>query len=251
MPVQARGRRSTTTQDGLGRYYTERPLARAIVRMLPFNLAEVVAEPHAGDGRFLAPLVEKNRKGHRLQLFANDLDPDAPIHHLQDPPFEVRRRDFLDGSEVLGTTDRPCSWADWPQPDWMIGNPPYSIRVLKFNADGSPKWKRHRKTGALVLEHGAPVQASKSVEVGTDHVLRMLELSRRHVVVLMPSQFSFGESRYDRLWSRHPLRRKIDIVGRPSFTGSGTSSSDYSVFWFDKYYTGDPLHGWLTGWRAA
>lgn len=216
----AKGRRQTATQDPLGRYYTPQPLARAILDRFHFRGVRVVLEPHGGDGRLLGALHELDRElSLGLDLYALDLDPDAPVLQHETTAFQAAHGDFLAAG---------CLPYTWPNPDLIYMNPPYSVRLP---AKGKAK--------------------AKSVEVGTEHVLRALGLAR-YVIAIMPSGFATGSERYERLWSKGLLERELQIVGRPSFTGTGTSSSDYTAFYFDGQR--DPAKpvekGWLRGWRS-
>lgn len=88
----------------LDAYYTPRPLASFLVGLLPIEPGELVLEPSAGGGSFVAALVKCTD-----EVIALDLNPDAPALGM------VR------GAAVDFLSVRPKT-----RPRWVIGNPPYN-----------------------------------------------------------------------------------------------------------------------------
>lgn len=94
-------------------YFTPPTLAKAIVARLVerhlLRVGQTVWEPHAGTGSFVRPLAAAG-----LLVYASDLG-DAP-----------------DAADVRGTVASADGWDaregfPWPdQPDWIVGNPPFS-----------------------------------------------------------------------------------------------------------------------------
>ena len=60
------------------------------------------------------------------------------------------------------------------------------------------------------------------------HVLKALELSRR-AVVLVRVNFLYGIKRYEKLWTRRALSRKVILPRRPHFSGAGGPRHDFCV----------------------
>ena len=87
----------------LDAYYTPRKLASFLVGLLPIQPHDLILEPSAGGGAFVAALVQKSS-----QVVAIDLNPDAPA-------LEMVGSAVCDFLEVLPPNP----------PDWIIGNPPY------------------------------------------------------------------------------------------------------------------------------
>jgi hypothetical protein len=75
-----------------------------------------------------------------------------------------------------------------------------------------------------------------------------VSLGRAPLVCLLLRASILGGQARRALWREHPPRRVWSVVGRPSFTGGGTDSSEYVVVLWDRYWTDDPRLGWLT-WR--
>ena len=99
---------------------------------------------------------------------------------------------------------------DWLKPTWVVGNPPY------LDAEA--------------------------------HTRHALSISRK-VVFLLRSSFSSSRRRIP-FWTEHPPRHVWQLAQRPSFTGGGTDNSEYSVYFWDKDWTGPTTYtpGW--DWTA-
>lgn len=214
----------------LGRYYTDDQVARSIVfdlhdrGLIDFARIEYVLEPSAGGGAFVRALCDlRERRGLTYRILALDVDPRASAREWADD-FHVG--DFLD----------PTTWPDrWPQHvGAAIGNPPYSIREPKIGADGEPlRYPATRKVKGQVEPHPKAGQIEERViEVGTDHALRCLEVAARSALVFRQG-FAGGAERFARLWSRGVLANEDVLCPRPSFTGGGTDSCEYSSFLLD------------------
>ncbi|MEO1715772.1 MAG: hypothetical protein AAFR76_01560 [Planctomycetota bacterium] len=97
------------------RYYTEDPLASAIIGELGYFLSGNIWEPHAGGGAFTRPLLQLAA---RRKLIISDLDPEAAAYDTTDPWAVIWR-----GVDFLGATAEDI--AQTYKPQWIIGNPPY------------------------------------------------------------------------------------------------------------------------------
>lgn len=207
-----------------GAYYTDRRVARAIVRRLPFEPGQIVLEGHAGSGVFLEELITRSREDDLdLQLLAMDVDDRAPALAIGSPRYRQACQSFL---------DRPVDWTsaktgithriqtadpypeDWPAPDWVIGNPPFGVKLPN----------RIRKSPVGVAEA---------------HCWRALELTRRHVVFILRTGFLNASTRRDPggLLFEHPPRGVWLLTPRPSFTRVGNDMASYCVVWWDREWS--------------
>ncbi len=85
------------------------------------------------------------------------------------------------------------------RPVWVVGNPPYN----------------------------------KALE----HVTHALNMADQHVAFLLRLGFLESKKRLE-FWRRWPCRKVFVLVERPSFTGGGTDSAAYALFWWDKGHRG-------------
>jgi hypothetical protein len=103
----------------------------------------------------------------------------------------------------LCDTSRAGCWLEQPEfpaPDWwVIGNPPYG------DAEA--------------------------------HVRKALAMQPAGVAMLLRLSF-IGSRGRSKLFAEHPLSELAVVVGRPSFTGGGTDSSEYGLFIWRDHHTG-------------
>ena len=97
------------------------------------------------------------------------------------------------------------------KPRWIVGNPPYNA-------------------------------AQK-------HVEHALEASAQHVAFLLRLGFLESKKRLG-FWRRHPCRKVFALSERPSFTGGGTDSAAYALFWWDKNHRG-PTEMEIVSWKTS
>lgn len=90
------------------------------------------------------------------------------------------------------------------------------------------------------------------------HARRALELSNRHVFLLLRLAFLSSQGRRA-FWKEFPARRVWVLSERPSFTPDGkTDRYDYAWFWWDKAWIAahDQMHrpfgrlDWIWEWRG-
>ncbi len=77
------------------------------------------------------------------------------------------------------------------------------------------------------------------------HVEHALDVSGRHVAMLLRLGFLAGQKRGRELWELWPPRCVWVLSKRPSFTGGGTDSTDYGWIWWDKRHQGATTLEWL------
>lgn len=215
--------RAIIPYSATGSYYTDEQLTIAALALWDFTAKDVILEQHVGGGAWAEAALQLRA---RPRVYATDVNPNAVGLTL--PGLAgARVRDAL----------APLP-ATWPIPTWIVGNPPYSITVPVLDKAGQQK--RHpetRKRGGVVEPHPkAGELVSKHVETATRHVAHALELTGRHVLYLLPVTFLGGRKRLA-LFARRRLRSVTVLVPRPSFTGSGTDSNEYGLFWFDREWT--------------
>jgi len=222
----------------LATYYTDPRVAHAVVRYLSSTVrggldGRIVTEGHGGGGAFVEALLGA---GARVQV----LDRDERASALAWPGIERSEvRSFL----------APMP-AEWPRPDLVVGNPPYTIRVPKAYTDPEDRDElAEARWEAVQAAASVPRKQTKPLEVATDHVLRAIE-EAPVVAFVMGSGFQDGVKRYGRLHARGLLDEVLRLVPRPSFNGGGTDSagSDLLIWRRDRDPCEPARHGWLR-WR--
>lgn len=227
--MSATGRPSTGDYREHGAYYTRREVAAAIVNRLPLKDGDVILEPSSGKGGFLEALIaRREREGLKLELLAMDIDPKALTMTVRNPKFRRSVQSFLtepvDFTHKSGSVHR-VQTADpyppsWPRPNWVIGNPPYGVKL--------------------------PDEIRKpAVPVAEPHCWRALELTLQHVVFVLRGGFmaSAGRNRKGGLLDVHPERGTSRLSPRPGF-GGGTDMATYVAAWWDSQWSsagGDPF----------
>lgn len=237
--MTARGR-AGAPYEALGAYHTDPDLARAVVATLALRRGDVVLEPSGGGGAFVEALIERSdREQLELEILVMDVDPEAPVHLVPSPRFRRSVQSFLDkrrtwlskltGERHLVHAGDPWP-SDWPRPRWIVGNPPFGVKL--------------------------PDDVCRaSIPVVEDHVRRALELTTEHVVYVLNAHYLGSSGRVRGIHRAWPPRSVRVLDPRPSFTGTGTDSALYVLCWWDKTWTPPPpdaphraAFGWLT-WR--
>ena len=77
-----------------------------------------------------------------------------------------------------------------------------------------------------------------------EHIRHALSITERHVVFLLRLALLESQKRAP-LWAETPLRKVFVLQKRPSFTGGGTDSAAYGLFWWDKQWSDEGRIGWL------
>lgn len=174
----------------LCKLYTPDACAKAIVGYLPIERDCWVHEPHSGGGSFLRALDPLP-----VRLTATDISPDENVSFRDGQVPE--QADFLQWQPPEGN------------PEWLIGNPPYTD--------------------------------------AEDHITHALSVSGRHVVFLLRLAMLEGVGRATGLWKETPLRKVLVLAPRPSFTANGHTDTKtaYAAFWWDKNWISAPQVGWL------
>lgn len=235
-----------------------------------------VLEAHAGTGVWLQALVDS---GHRPELIeCMDVDPLAGCYEL---------------APRLGATATACGGeldfmrcgflTTEPQhrPDFVLGNPPFNVQPPSFHCP------RCRRAGVLVKvkgklvpheatnpEHqglvardcpdcdGTGTQVPKPASVAELHVRRAIEVSARHVVLVLRQGFlgsqvrQFGRAidpEYDfelPLFREHRLRAARVIIPRPRFRWNGSDNAESVVLWWDREWPHDWHEGGWLRWSG-
>ena len=212
------------TRDALDRFYTEQPLADAIVRRcvleayLQAHAMSYVLEPHSGRGAFVRAV---RQQAPAAWVTAVDIDPAAERWAKPGPPGSAGGQVWWICADFM---ELAADVAEEDGYDLVIGNPPYARPV-----------EGRSKPQPCVLEH---VQAG----------LRCLNPGGR-LVFLVRQSFAASQERYSALYQRHRPERIWFVVGRPSFTGDGqTDQHEYAVFVFGQKPARQTLVDWLT-WK--
>lgn len=210
------------TRDSLDRFYTEQPLADAIVRrciregfVQPSALHHVL-EPSSGRGAFVRAVLSQ---APAAWVTAMDLDPGAERWAKPGPPGSSGGRVHFIHDDFLAWTSREIE----PQNkfDLVIGNPPFGRAV-----------EGRKKAVPVALEH---------VQSG----LRCVA-PRGHLVFLLRQSFAASGERYVKLFRSYKPQRIWNLVQRPSYTGDGrTDQHEYAVFIFGAEPSPQTLFDWL------
>lgn len=112
--------------------------------------------------------------------------------------------------------------------------------------DIDPKWTcrlidEHRGRGGLTVETVDFLEWSPRSRIDlcvmnppyengqdTDHLVHALEVADR-VVALVRTNIIHGVGRYERIWKHANLRRRINFIDRPRFSGAGSPRHDFCV----------------------
>lgn len=241
-----------------------------------------VLEGHAGTGVWVQVLVDA---GHRPELIeCMDLDPLAGCYSL---------------APQLGATATACGGElDFmrcgflttnPQhePDFVLGNPPFNVQAPTTRCERCEGEGQVRKVkGKLVpfkidlaraadLEHerlpeprtcpdcdGTGKLVPKPTSVAELHVRRAIEVSARHVVLVLRQGFlgsqvrQFGraiEADYPfelPLFREHRLRASRVIIPRPRFRWNGSDNAESVVLWWDREWPHDWHEGGWLRWSG-
>ena len=274
-------------RNDLGAYDTPLGLCRAVVARLrdvgALSPRDQVLEPSVGSGNMVRALLELEI-GICLEVL--DLDPMAPgldVAHAAgglattpsaanfDPEADRWARLELEAAGVPSCrqglaasgflTTRPAT-----RPDLILGNPPYSVtapaipcpdcgatgqipgaRGRTRKCPACNRWASGKRPGGLPEGY----QPERVIGVADLHVRRALELTARHLVLVLRLPFLGGQDRYRDLWTPHPPRAVWTVVGRPSFAHGGTDSVETAVYWWDRTWTALTFEGgWIT-WEDA
>lgn len=229
-----------------------------------------VLEGHAGSGVWLQALVDR---GHPPELIeCMDLDPEAGCYAL---------------APRLGAVATPCSGdQDFVRcgfltteplatPDFVLGNPPFNVQGASSTCSRCEGWGRvvkakgrlvpHRAGDPLVPEprtctdcDGKGRVTPKPVSVAELHVRRAIEVSARHVVLVLRQGFLGSQVRaFGRavdpdypfevpLFRAHRLRAAMVAIPRPRFRWNGSDNAETVVLWWDREWPHDwHRGGWL------
>lgn len=233
----------------LSAYYTPLPLARAMVDRMQLRPGDVVVDPSSGGGSFIEALIIRDRRERLgLTILAIDVNAHAPSMLSTSGAFRRSVQSFLvkpvlwevpknkreehdrwwrdeGGRQALALaglyTEEPPThyevqsadpWPrDWPQPDVVLGNPPFGIKL--------PVPDEIRKAPIAVAEY---------------HVRRAVTLAKRETLFLLPQSFAGSTKRATGLFVDHPFTGDLMVSPRPTFTAGGNDASEYSCFWWRK-----------------
>lgn len=230
-------------------FETRPELAEAIVCALfargHLRTSHVVWEPHAASGNFVRPLLSRG-----VRVVASDLRPDADAVVLPGVLAPDHAHNALAGVPWVGE----LGGVGW-RPDWVIGNPPfartsvhacgpcrgrgYTVPVQTRAAsctscDGLREVEGCACTACM--QTGRVVRPCRSCNetgwlrthppVVLDHVEAALAVARVGVAFLVRMSF---QATLERAGVVGDLHAGYPISPRPSFTGTGTDTSEYTL----------------------
>ena len=138
-------------REGSGKFFTPKPIAQAMSQMLPVSDHAVIMDPSCGGGTFLVEASEI-WKSYECTLIANDIEPSlvdlativmclgSPQHHLKHFFIE----NIFDESKILS------SWNG--KVDYILANPPFSLRVDLEQHDSKLYSKGYRNSDAIFID---------------------------------------------------------------------------------------------------
>lgn len=225
-----------------------------------------VLEPSAGSGGWLHTLL---RRGHRPELIeAMDVDPLAGCY-TDTPPGVVATpcAGELDLVRAGFLTTAPRA-----TPTWVLGNPPYNVQPPPLVCPRCLGVGQVVKLGGkLVPFQGEAAQAleprscttcrgdgsltPKPTSVAELHVRRALEVTSRHVVLVLRQGFlgsqvrTFGRAVDEGypfevpLFREHRLRAAMVAIPRPRFKWGASDNAETAILWWDREWP----HAWYRG----
>lgn len=236
-------------RDDFDTFQTPPDLADAIVCALlsrgHLRTSQLVWEPHAAGGNFVRPLLSRG-----VQVVASDLRPEAEAVVLPGVLAPDHAHDALAGVPWVRELGG-CRW----RPDWVIGNPPfaraqtarcykcrglgYTVPVATrgascFICDGlrevdGAACSVCRQTGRVIrvcdaCKGAGELRAHPGVVL--QHALAALRVAQVGVAFLVRMSF---QATIERAAVVGDLHAGYPISPRPSFTGGGTDTSEYTL----------------------
>ena len=256
----------------LADYYTPQDLADASLLVFLRELEAIGedaadlnwADMHGGGGAWLRGMYKAGftRDGSNLEV--SDLDASCTALQIPGDHTSSAATDSGDLVETGFLVTEPKT-----RPDGIVGNPPFGVPrpCPKCTPPGD-----HRGPGC---KHCKGKGTKGVVELATRHVVRAIEVSKRHVLYVLRLGF-LGSRKRSSLWLQVHLRQLWVLIPRVPFsqvcrpcagTGagliagdceacrgsgkngkSGTDSAEYGLYWFDKEHNG-PWGGSHLIWR--
>lgn len=138
-------------REGSGKFFTPKPIARAMAQMLPIIDQAVIMDPSCGGGTFLVE-VSNVWRSHECSLLANDIEPSlvdlatitmilgANQHHLK----------CFSTDNIFDDSKTVSSWSG--KVDYILANPPFSIRVDLEQRDSKLYSKGYKNSDAVFID---------------------------------------------------------------------------------------------------
>ena len=138
-------------REGSGKFFTPKPIARAMAQMLPVSERAVIMDPSCGGGTFL---VEASNiwRPYECTLIANDVESSlvdlatiamilgTPRHHLK----------YFSTDNIFDDAKAISSWNG--KVDYILANPPFSLRVDLEQYDSKLYSKGYRNSDAVFID---------------------------------------------------------------------------------------------------
>jgi SAM-dependent methyltransferase len=137
-------------REGSGKFFTPKPVAKAMVALLPFRESPVVMDPTCGGGTFLVEVSKRWKTP--CTLVANDIDPvlvDLSQVTLALANKAAHEMHFLQES-IFESDNSLRSW--YNRVDFIIANPPFSLQIDKLGTPSSLFRLGYRNSDALFID---------------------------------------------------------------------------------------------------
>ena len=137
-------------REGSGKFFTPRPVAAAMTRLLPRRDQAVIMDPTCGGGTFL---IEAARKWHDLDctLIANDVE--KSLIELAIISLSLSAPDHQKVYSSANIYDESSKLAKWyGGVDYILANPPFSLRIEHEEFDSPLFSLGYRNSDALFLD---------------------------------------------------------------------------------------------------
>ena len=138
-------------REGSGKFFTPKPIARAMAQMLPTIDRPIIMDPSCGGGTFLVE-VSNIWRSYECSLIANDVEPSlvdlatiamilgAPRHHFK----------YFSTDNIFDESKTISSWNN--KVDYILANPPFSLRVDLEQHDSKLYSKGYRNSDAIFID---------------------------------------------------------------------------------------------------
>lgn len=134
-----------------GKFFTPRPIAAAMARLLPYSENPVIMDPTCGGGTFLAQASYVWRHGH-CTLVANDIEASLVeltmlVLYLCSPREHTK---YFSSVNIFNPTAELTRW--YGKVDYILANPPFSLKIEDGQFDSGLFEAGYRNSDALFID---------------------------------------------------------------------------------------------------
>lgn len=138
-------------REGSGKFFTPRPIASAMAKLLPRISSPVIMDPTCGGGTFLMEAADVWRDSH-CTLVANDLE--KSLVELAMAALSLatpaRHEKHYSVANIFDETEELSSWHG--RVDYILANPPFSLRIEHEQFESLLFKLGYRNSDALFLD---------------------------------------------------------------------------------------------------